>query len=258
MRSMSDYRNLARFYDLDQGHISLEEIFFFHNLSKEYGTQVLELGCGTGRLTIPLANKGMKITAVDNVIEMLEIGQKKFLQSSGKATGTIQWMIADATSLSIPQQFDIVVAVNNLLLEIEPGALRNSVLNSICSHLRKTGCAVIEVLNPATARLDLLNGWTRTIGNYQLGQEIIIVNATTVVDFNVIQVNLTYHVTDLQESSHKTYNAHVTQHYLDFDEIHALVNMYGLTCDKIYGDYDMSVFNPNSSPRILLVVRRVD
>jgi len=258
---MNSYDILARFYDLDQGYISSQEIAFFAFLGESYGYQVLELGCGTGRLTVPLAQEGFEVLAVDNSFEMIRIAQQKAREVLGSksARESIRWANMDVLSLGIAQEFDIVIAANSLLLELEHGHAQGAGLTQACSVLGSRGCAVIEILNPRTAKLDHLDGWTRTVGTYKLGKDMVRVDATTSVDFESyrISVHLTYTVFRPNVVGCIVHSAQVVQHYLDVKELYPLLAQHGLCVDKAYGNYDMSTFDPDLSPKILFIARRI-
>ena len=71
-----------------------EDIIKFCNLDLE--SRILDLGCGTGNIAIPLAMKGFQIYAVDPEPEMLEEGKK--CQCRVPLSGSIQWVLgSDAT-----------------------------------------------------------------------------------------------------------------------------------------------------------------
>lgn len=53
------------------------DIVLYKSLAKKYGNKVLDLGCGSGRITLPLLKEGCKVTAVDMSEDMLDILKKK-------------------------------------------------------------------------------------------------------------------------------------------------------------------------------------
>ncbi len=66
----------GRHYDLTNRDI-VEDIPFYLNQVRKYGEPVLELACGTGRITIPLAEQGIQITGLDITDSMLAQAKKK-------------------------------------------------------------------------------------------------------------------------------------------------------------------------------------
>ena len=78
---MSSYESLAESYDLFTTDVNYklwadyyEEIFKVHNIKPEL---VLDLACGTGTLSIELANRGYDMTSVDASPEMLSVAMQK-------------------------------------------------------------------------------------------------------------------------------------------------------------------------------------
>ena len=55
----------------------LQDVAFYRNAVRDFGDPVLELGCGTGRITMALAEAGKRITGVDLSGRMLERAVKK-------------------------------------------------------------------------------------------------------------------------------------------------------------------------------------
>lgn len=100
---MEAYSSFAQVYDLFMDNVPYEEWSrYLISLLKEYqvtdGT-VVELGCGTGKMTRLLADAGYDMVGVDNSAEMLEIaGERRrkkswryFISSSGYAGAGIVW-----------------------------------------------------------------------------------------------------------------------------------------------------------------------
>src|SRR3989454_8174664 len=54
-----------------------QDVAFYRDAAREFGDPVLELGCGTGRITMALAEAGKRITGLDLSERMLERAVKK-------------------------------------------------------------------------------------------------------------------------------------------------------------------------------------
>ena len=97
-----------------------------------HAISMLDLGCGTGRTTLPLANQGFNVIGLD-----LSWGLLNDLHGQGSQIGVVQ---ADASSLPFAaQRFDIVLFSHNGLDCIFPLASRQMALREVARVLRKDG-----------------------------------------------------------------------------------------------------------------------
>lgn len=71
---------------------------------------VVELGCGTGNLTIPLAQRGLKITGIDLSETMLAVAGSKQEQAVFPNGGSIQWIHQDMMEWEMPAPVDAVIS----------------------------------------------------------------------------------------------------------------------------------------------------
>ncbi|MBN1212417.1 MAG: methyltransferase, partial [candidate division Zixibacteria bacterium] len=69
--SYKDHPRLAELYDLVPGYKKLHDIDFYVEQCLNRRGKTLELGCGTGRVLIPLAEAGIEITGLDVSEHML-------------------------------------------------------------------------------------------------------------------------------------------------------------------------------------------
>src|SRR5438874_377731 len=65
------YAALARFYDLDHAGFA-DDLDFWRNLARQIGGPVLEVGCGSGRVLLPLARAGFEVVGIDTSAPMLD------------------------------------------------------------------------------------------------------------------------------------------------------------------------------------------
>src|ERR1051325_6993430 len=72
------YDCIADIYDYDMGqNLSYDDIRYYVERALEKPESILELGCGTGRITLPLLRRGLSVTAVDISSGMLSAFQDK-------------------------------------------------------------------------------------------------------------------------------------------------------------------------------------
>ena len=89
-------------------------------------TTVLDAGCGTGRVAIELANRGVNAVGVDLDPGMLDVARAKAPE--------VKWILADLVGLDLGQQFDIVVAAGNVMIFLAPGT-EAEVVNDLTKHV---------------------------------------------------------------------------------------------------------------------------
>ncbi|MEV0567235.1 class I SAM-dependent methyltransferase [Dactylosporangium sp. NPDC050588] len=100
------------------------------------GAEILELGCGAGRLTHPLTGLGHPVTAVDNSAEMLA-------HVRGAAT-----VLADIETLDLDRRFPVVLLASHLC-NTPDDRLRGRLLAACRRHLDAAGRVVVQWLPPA-------------------------------------------------------------------------------------------------------------
>ena len=96
-------------------------------LAREFGGDVLELCCGTGRVAIPLARDGHNVIAVDLSAGMLDAFGRNLDNETADARAKLQLVEQDVTHLSLPRSdFDLIVIAFNSLLCIPEHRPRSS------------------------------------------------------------------------------------------------------------------------------------
>ena len=114
----ADYGEIANTFDLSRP-MSEERLEIWTSLvseiiNSEQKIELLDLGCGTGRFSIPIANRlGYSVTGADNSEEMILKARKK------DVTKQVKWDIQDATSLSYPDASFDAVFMSHLLHHVD-------------------------------------------------------------------------------------------------------------------------------------------
>ena len=145
----TDYDLWAELYDEVYSFVD-NDIDFYTNKFKEFGGKVLEIGCGTGRVTIPLLEAGADITAVDYSQKMLEQLESKI----GSTNVSIEIVLQDVRRLHLENKYNLIIFPYRgfqSLLSVED---QINALTSIRDHLNFGGRLIIDLFLPSRDLFD--------------------------------------------------------------------------------------------------------
>jgi SAM-dependent methyltransferase len=108
---------------------------------------VLEIACGTGRVSIPIARLGFAVTGLDIVPGMLGMARSK----SGDLP--TRWVEGDARSFDLGEQFRLIFLTGNAFQAFLTRADQEALLERVRSHLHDEGLFAFETRNPRWANL---------------------------------------------------------------------------------------------------------
>lgn len=118
--------------------------FYKKWLPKKKEARILELCCGTGRLTLPIAKDGYKISGVDITSSMLDQANAKALE----AGLTIDFIKADIRTLDLPKKYDLIFIPFNSIHHLYQNDDLFQVFNVVKSHLKENGLFLLDCYNP--------------------------------------------------------------------------------------------------------------
>lgn len=106
---MESYKDFARVYDEFMDQTPYDEwlcniLDVFQTCHIKHEADVLDLGCGTGKMARRLAKEGYQVTAIDNSMDMLEI-------AASEEDDHILYVLQDMVSLELPKKMDAIVSI---------------------------------------------------------------------------------------------------------------------------------------------------
>ena len=144
----TDYKVGDLIYDAniyDGLNTFLSDLQFYKKwLPKDKDAKILELCCGTGRLTLPIAKDGYNICGVDYTPSMLE--QAK-LKASEAGLG-INFIEADVRTLNLCEKFDLIFIPFNSIHHLYRNEDLFETLKSVVNHLKEGGIFLLDCFNP--------------------------------------------------------------------------------------------------------------
>jgi 2-polyprenyl-3-methyl-5-hydroxy-6-metoxy-1,4-benzoquinol methylase len=150
MLMMNTHDNLEEFtdppnYDIEEGERSTARIAFYCELAQRIGGPVLEIACGSGLVTIPIAAQGLEVTGVDLARPMLEHARRKAEQQGLR----VQWVEADARSFDLGTKYQFILLTGNAFQAFLRRADQETLLASVKRHLAPGGVFAFETRNPS-------------------------------------------------------------------------------------------------------------
>ncbi|MEO1258691.1 MAG: class I SAM-dependent methyltransferase [Bacteroidota bacterium] len=129
----------------DGMNTDLTDLQFYKKwLPEKKDTRLLELCCGTGRLTLPIAKEGYNITGVDYTSSMLEQAKSKAFSAGLK----VEFIEADIRQLDLPDKYDLIFIPFNSIHHLYKNEDLIKAFNVVKKHLKEDGSFLLDCFNP--------------------------------------------------------------------------------------------------------------
>jgi SAM-dependent methyltransferase len=253
-------RTLARFYDLDVRDVSYDAEIYLH-LAHEASGAVLELGVGSGRLAIPLALAGHRVTGVDHDRAMLVRARKAWEATRGPIErGRLRFHEQDILAFRSPERYVMAFMAVNTFLLAEDGDARLAILDVMREHLAPGGIAVVEASTPDDTELASFDGrlqleWLRD--DPETGDRVSkLISARYDPEAGSVTLCQVFDWTPANGGPLSRVSRTDTLHLVTAEELGRLAGRAGFGEVDVWGDHLLTPHGPGSH-RAILVARLV-
>lgn len=257
----SPYDQWADIYDSVYSYLG-EDVPFWIEEALSAGSPVLELGCGTGRVTLPIAEAGIDIVGLDSSAAMLDTLRRKIPPPKSEA-GSLDLVQADMrdfvpVNLADPhlleQRFEIIIIPFRGFLSLLSVEDQIRTLNRVKEHLTHDGRLVFNIfvpdLNMLVSEGDVPYHF-RDVTDPETGQRLVVWHQSGYDNTNQI-INARIIVDELDSSG-----VMARRLYRDFQiryvhrwEMHHLLTLCGFDILDFFGDFDRSPFDETSTEMV--------
>lgn len=253
------YTNTARFYDKGNEIINYDYDIDFYKSFVDLNTNVLELGCGTGRITLSLLDKCKHITGIELSKQMLGILQDKVNKLDKEQQNKIDLYNVDMSKFDLNQEFDLIIFPGITFQALTTIEQREYCLECAKKHLSQNGKIIIDLLKPDYNKVDNV-GKTRL--NYEYFDDEIgcIIKKYSVIEKHDREKQLHYMkytfqlcksniVVEVIEDSFEL-------SYLYEEQARALFVYSGLNVDSLYSWYDFTNGDKENKQMLIYVLSK--
>lgn len=232
-----------RVYEAEYGGYKDDFDLFLNLISKG---NVLDLACGTGRLSIPLANKGFKVVALDTSSSMLALARSKSKDLP------IQWVQGDIRDFHLNETFDLILMAGNAFQALLSEEDQLQMLMCVREHLKPSGLFIFNTRNPHDSDF-------KDINEFQFWHEFQDHKGKTVRVFGKQQANIsealvTYTTKRIWEDKETT--SIIQLRFTHYAQLMKLLDAAGFETVEVYGDDQKSPFHKGSSSIIPVCRKR--
>jgi SAM-dependent methyltransferase len=217
---------------------------FYVEQARRWGSPVLDLGCGTGRIGIALAEQGFDVVGLDLSAAMLRVAERKRALLAADVARRLTFVEADMTDFTLDQTFPLIVTPARSFQFMLTPTVQRAALASMRRHLRPEGALVLHLFDP---RLEWvvpdpdanLSSRQATIRNPVTGLDVRIEVIERTPDPMRQVIDELYRYTEVDESGRevRTTTERLVLRWTLRSEVRLLAELAGFEVDAEFGDF---------------------
>lgn len=253
---MIDHNNLEEFadpanYDLEEGAAPGPNLAFYTQLAATTGGPVLDLACGTGLATLPIARLGLATTGLDLSAPMVAHARRKAAAEGLEVT----WLTGDVRRFALDQRFRLIIMTGNAFQAMLTEADQAALFARVAAHLDQGGRFAFETRNPGghdlTTQL-VEEPWKSYVN---ISGHTVAMSTTQVYDPEHKLLHWTVYRRWEEAGAPRVQAGRIACRFTPPDELNATIARSGLAVEAQYGNWDHSPLTP-TSPSIISVLRK--
>jgi SAM-dependent methyltransferase len=252
---------IAEFYDYIPTVTVRRDLNFYLSAAREYGDPILELGCGTGRVLLPLAREGSNVAGLDISEAMLARCRAKLAGEKDEVRRRVQLQCGDMTDFDLDVTFRLIIIPFRPfqhLLEVEQ---QLACLRCAHRHLAPGGRLILDVFQTDARRIHdpAFLKETPPLPEINLPDGRKLVQTERTVAFHRAEqrndVELIHYIKHPDGRQERLVFAFTLRYFFRFEVEHLLART-GFRVAELCGDFDRSALR-DDSPEMLFVAEKI-
>jgi SAM-dependent methyltransferase len=247
------WNDYAPFYDWENAQtVARRDVPFWARLAGAQTGRVLELGCGTGRLTVPVARTGARIVGIDRSPAMLARGQKRLRRAR---LGNASLLIGDIRHLPFRRRagFSLVMAPYGMLQSLTREKDLAATIASVHAVLPKGGLFVVDLV-PDLPRWDEYERRTSLSGRSGRSRTLTLIE-TVRQDVPRRLTIFEHEYVERQGDQRRVHRFSLTFRTLSVPQMRRRLEAGGFTVKAVLGDYLGGPWDDRSDVWVIVAAR---
>jgi SAM-dependent methyltransferase len=252
---VSAFDHFAHYYDADYSDVT-DDIAFYQELARRCDDPIIELMCGSGRLLLPLAQAGHRLTGVDISPAMLALARAKLADAGLSERVTL--VEGDIRTSAPAGAFGLAIIGLNSFMHLTTTADQFAALGHIHAALATGGLLVLDLFNPDLRTL------ADAMGQLVLEKRFLLADGTIVHKFitqqtdTAAQLSYVSFIYDELDAEGRVRRSALpfTMRWLYRYELEHLLARAGFELEALYGSYELDAYSGDSE-LMLAVARRI-
>lgn len=250
------------FYDIVHTGSFLDDLDWYRARAREAGGPVLELGAGTGRITIPMAQDGASVCALDADAAMLAALRRRLGALPADVQARVTTVAGDMRSFQLDRRFALVIAPFRAFLHNVTPDDQAACVQRVYAHLEPGGRFAFNVFHPSLEYMArnagaLAGVWRWSATHALPGDGHVLVSEANHYDTVRRRVHSVhrYELYDPAGTLTRTFLQRLDLAYLYPADIRQLLERAGFGAIEIHGDFHGRPFQ-NDADELVIVARR--
>lgn len=251
------YDKIARFYDAENVEMT-DDLALYSDLAGVYGDPILDVGSGTGRVMLHLAQEGYHCVGVDTSPQMIARGKRKVSFLGGDVAGKAEFIEGDILTYNAPRRFKMILLPYHAFMHFPDQDEQLRALKQLAGNLADEGIMVFDLPNAGEAfstQDDHTISLERTFIDPETGH-LIMQQSVSALNRVTQHLHITWIYDEVgDDGAVKRLVAPLKLRYVFFDELRLLLMLNGLEVMEVYGDYGGEAFI-DGSPKMIVIARK--
>ena len=246
------YDPIVDVYDLEHAGFD-DDVALYRSLADVVGDPILELGCGSGRILLPLAEDGFRVTGLDGSPAMLARAESRANELGLSERVTLVHADVRSADSATGGPFGLVIVGLNTLLHLPSQADQIELLAAAQRALDPRGQLVIDVFNPTPPLLTELSRGVTHEGAWAHPQGGTVDKWSSrelIASDQRLETTIWYDHMLPDHSLHRNRSSFELR-YVHFAELALMLQAAGFVEWRAYGGYDLEPFDDGSERMVV-------
>lgn len=257
-----DQAFVAELYDYVPGYAGRPDLDFYLDYARAAGGKILELGCGTGRLLIPIAAAGHQIVGLDLSQYMLARCREKLTRQRAEVQSRVQIVQADMTAFSLGETYALITIPFRAFQHLLSVEEQLACLRCAHAHLDPGGKLILDLfqvnlhylVDPSSAEEKEDFAGVALPGGGRLSRTHRIAAWHRAEQYN--DVEMIYYVAHPDGATERLVQAFPFRYFFRYEVEHLLARC-GYAVAEVFGSFDRRPLGDDSPEMVFVAEKRV-